>query len=363
MKKVNLNLLRWLRLRSQRQDSRARRNARKARHSTLVGEASSKRTRTTVLALPHRIAADHATDRAQLYVVLRSLAGVLRSSGARVKLDFTQTTKMYPGGMLLLLAYLELLLESYPGRIRAKCVNGSLAAQLLSHCRFAHRLGIDTTASTPRHESVITWKYLTGHLAEGQKVRELLDSYRAFDSARIPEGLYDVLTEALTNVRHHAYPDSGSVPTDLHRWWLFSRFSEPTANSAGSIYIAVYDVGIGIQSSLRSRLATGERILDSAGDLLSLVGVGGNSIERHLLHAAVEGRRSSTGLGNRGYGLPEMREFVLRSGTGTLSIVSGMAQYTCLAEVQSSSAYRCSDPTLGTLILWHLPLQWKEPSS
>lgn len=365
MKKLDPNRADWLEQRNVRID-RALRRAAGLAYGTGARTRVARRRRavTTVIALPARIAADLEVDRVRLRVVLDSMVSTLTTTTANVKLDFSGTSKMYPGGMLLLLAYLELLLTDYPHRISARCPRGSLAAQLLSHFQLAARLGISAAGSTPKHESVVTWKYLTGSLAEGAKIKELLETYRSSLVAAIPDGLYDVLSEALTNVRHHAYPTAASVPAGLQRWWLFSRFTEPTPARKGSLYIAVYDVGIGIQQSLRQRLSAGEQLLDKAGKVLDVVGLpGAKAIERVLLEAAVEGTRSSTGLPHRGLGLPEMREFVLRSGSGTLSIISGEAQYTYLAEKGAGSAYACKTPVLGTLILWHLPLDCKELSS
>jgi hypothetical protein len=360
MKKPDPLRLAWLERRWRREMSLLRREAGYSRQSG-TRHRLSRRARTTVLPLPTRISADQETDRANLQRVLNSLLNALHTTRARVKLDFSRTVKMFPGGMLLLLAYLELLLKDFPGRISAKCAPGSLAAQLLSHFHLADRLGIDAEGSRPSHHSVVTWKYLTGSLAEGEKIRELLNTYRGSAMAVIPEGLYDVLSEALINVRHHAYPESGGVPPNLQRWWLFSRFTEPEAGRNGSLFIAIYDIGIGIQQSLRNRLTAGETLVDHAGKLLDLFGLpGAKAIERTLLEAAVEGYRSGTGLAHRGYGLPEMREFVLRSRTGTLSIISGNAQYTCLAERGAGRGYSCGQPVLGTLILWNLPLLCKE---
>jgi hypothetical protein len=267
---------------------------------------------------------------------------------------------MFPGGMLILVAYLELLLELYPGRIQARCTPHSLPAQLMRHFRIADRLGVSPTMSQPTHESVVKWNYLTGRVAEGTRIADLIDRYRKLTSADIPEGLYEAITEALTNVRQHAYPSDSDTPELLKRWWLFSKYEEPSGDQKGSLYIGVYDIGVGIQESMRRRLRPGEKLLDAAGDWLEWTGVDrGNYLERLLLEAAVERHRSSTGLSFRGNGLPEMRDFVLRTTSGQLSIVTGQAQYTCMATPPRSGAVN-SQHLLGTLLVWTIPLEPKE---
>jgi hypothetical protein len=316
--------------------------------------------RTTIIAVPERVIAERPEDRRRITDVFDSLLRALSNRRTRVKLDFSRTTKMYPGGMLMLLAYLELLLESHPGKITARCLPRSLSAQLLRHCGLADKLGVPPEHSTPTHASVVHWKYLTGTVADGTPIANLIEDYKRFGMAQIPEGLYEAITEALTNVRQHAYPARAAVPEILRRWWLFSKYESPQRDSPGNIYIGVYDIGVGIQSSMRAQLKPGEKLLDIAGQYLDWTGLEGTALlERLLLKAAVEGTRSGTGLDYRGNGLPEMRDFVLRTTSGSLSILSGTAQYTCMARTQTSTAVS-SHPTLGTLIVWTIPLQPKE---
>lgn len=304
--------------------------------------------------------AERGEDRSKLLNILNSMVVALQRSGTKVKLDFSKTVRMYPGGMLMLLAYLEVLLDLYPGRLKACCMPRSLAAQLMGHFGIATKLGLSAASSRPRDDSVVTWKYLTGEVADGSKISELIEGYRKLTSAEIPDGLYEALTEALTNVRQHAYPAGSNTPDALRRWWLFAKYEEPSGGNVGKLFVGVYDIGLGIQQSMRKHLLPTEKLLDVTGTFLEWTGLEGTSkLERLLLTEAVERNRSSTGLDFRGNGLPEMRDFVLKTTSGRLSIVSGSSQYTTLAKSQSSSA-NSSRPILGTLILWSIPLDAKE---
>jgi hypothetical protein len=304
---------------------------------------------------PLMLLAEKEDYREKIWHCIASAAKALEK-GHRVRFDFTKTTKAYPGGMLIFLAYVELLIDQYPSRISAISHQSSLITQLLEHFGFAERLQMQSRRRRPHHESVVNWRYLTGTLADGTKISELLTGYKEASGAKTPEGLYDVLAEALTNVRHHAYPETSTLPPALRRWWLFSRYDTPTAGESGNLYVSIYDIGVGIQESLRNKLKTSEIVLDKADKLLSVLPLGGLGVEKMLLTRAIEEERSGTGLGFRGNGLPEMLEFVEQTESGRLYIISGGAQYTRLAKNNKGGAYGCATVIPGTLIMWSIPL-------
>lgn len=346
----------WLSRRDQRlQRSHLFEAGRRRRRTRRLGVQRG--TRTSVLAMPAHLIVEKDDQRAKLRRVLDSADSVLSQPRTKVKFDFSRVAKIYPGGMLVFIAHLYLLAQIYPGRVAVRAPSGSVASQLLEHVGVYSMLGAPRAGPAPNHESVVNWRYLTGTGSDGVLISELLASYKDQIDAEIPEGLYDVLAEAFTNVRHHAFPAASRVPEFLKRWWLFSRYVAPKAGSRGALYIAVYDIGVGIQNSLRHKLRTGEWILDATDELLS---VGGRLLERKLLETAVEHERSRTGLKNRGLGLPEMKEFVMSTDGGRLYILSGSAQYSCSAGAGKGTVYDCANGFGGTLILWSLPLTPKE---
>ena len=355
MKKPSPDRLIWLGARQRRNGLRELRLAGRCRHQQ--GRAVAGRFATAIIPVPQHLLAELASQRAALLVTVKSIVTALRVPRAKVLLDFTRVQKLYPGGTLVLLAYLELLLQRFPGRIKARCTPGSLAAQLLGHFGIAGALQVLHAANVPKHESVLNWQYLTGTGADGAKISSLLQTYRELTEQEPPPGLYDVLAEALINVRHHAYPAAVDVPEPMRRWWLFSRYDAPKNKLPGSLYIAVYDLGIGIQNSLRSKLQRGELLVGAADELASWVGLDLAIQERVLLKHAVEGNRTSTGMAHRGKGLPEMRDFVRNTPSGRLYLISGRAQYACVAVNDTSSCISCHDSFPGTLILWSIPLK------
>lgn len=358
MKKTGIKRATWLRRRQRVTILNLLRTAGKSKHyRTLTGLQLSKSKPVVAIQFPASLIAETEEHREAILSKLFFAVDAL-TAGNSVRFDFTRTRKAYPGGMLVVLAYVELMLEMFPGKVSAISPPGTLITQLLQHFGFAERLSMICRGTTPVHESVVNWRFLTGSQADGPKITELLSVYKTVSDAEIPEGLYDVLAEALTNVRHHAYPEGNSqTPESLRRWWLFSRYEVPEASRPGRLYLAVYDIGVGIQASLRNKLSTGEIVLDKADSLLRILKLEDNLIiERLLLKRAVEELRTSTGLSNRGKGLPEMREFVMGTDSGRMYIISGRGQYTCVASEQNSDAFGCKIRFPGTLILWSIPL-------
>jgi hypothetical protein len=357
MKKPNRERVAWEICRQQRDEARTLRLANSFRAK--LGKKAS-RIETAIIAIPV-LHAEKATSRQKIRQVLQSAWTALGKGNTRIKLDFSRTYKIFPGGMLLLLANVALMLEVYPGKVLAKCPPKSMAAQLLRHFGYADKLGVSPMTSQPSHDSVVMWRHVSGTHADGGAITQLLNDLKTDTNATIPEGLYEVLTEALINVRHHAYPKDTDLPEALRRWWIFSRLDNPTPNESGNLYIGVYDVGVGIQTTMRQKLQKTEELLALAEDW-SLWGTWPTKhLEKRLLIEAVEHKRSSTGLTFRGNGLPEMKDFVTQTDSGSLSIISGHAQYTCQTSA-GGRGYQCDDHTVGTLILWSIPLKYKESS-
>ncbi len=289
----------------------------------------------------------------------------LTRGSARVKLDFSEVKRIYPGGMLLLLAYLERLVDAFPGRIRAVCPRGSMAAQLLWHFGFGEKLQIPEHGNEPRHASVTGWKYTTGHLAEGALVHEHIADFSSQVGSSMPDGLYNTLSESMTNVRQHAYPEGCKIPEQFRRWWMFSSCQSPASGQDGNLFLAFYDFGVGIPDSMRERLVgLAEQSAETLHRLLRHLGLThGKGLDRQLLQLAVDHTRSRTGLPFRGKGLPEMKEFAASMSGGQMTIISGRAMYRFRGHWPEAVVTKSERGILGTLILWNLPLTWKDATS
>lgn len=358
MRRMNPDRREWL-LRRGRINEQV--HLRRANLAAVSGVRRPSRVRSSVVIVPNLLIAEKAEQRQQILSVIHQIEHRLRSGTHRVKLDFSLVKKIFPGGMLLLLATLSQLADMYAGRISARCPPNSLAAQLLNHFGLAKKLKVNLRLSRPTHDSVLAWSFLTGTQAAGEQVTALLNRYREGTNAAIPEGLFAVLTEGLTNVRQHAYKDLAEVPESWRKWWLFARYEEPKSGLDGSLYIAIYDIGAGIPATMRNKLQKNEIVvdlLDKSGKLLSLSD--GVMLDKKLMFEAVEHRRSQTGEGHRGNGLPEMKDFAASNQGGRLHIISGRVQYSIVRGNAEGQVQGHKDEMPGTLLLWGLPLMAKE---
>lgn len=358
MKQLRGDRIQWLQRRQIRSARRLYRMAGEAKQYLYKnGVRYAQSSPISTIRVPKSLGSETEEQRVKIQECI-SLAMQELELGKRVRLDFTATQKAFPGGMLMLLAYVELMNEFFPSRVTAVSPPGALITQLLQHFGFAERLAMNCGGTKPSHSSVLNWRYSTGTQADGEKITDLLEAYKAVSGSEIPQGLYDVLAEALTNVRHHAYPaEDVDPPEPLRKWWLFSQYTSPSAEKLGSLTIAVYDIGVGIQTSLRKKLQAGEVVLDATDEILKALSLGdANYTEKLLLKRAIEEERSSTGLSFRGNGLPEMRDFVMGTNSGRMYITSGRAQYSCIAATRQSEVFGCKSEFLGTLLVWAIPL-------
>ena len=194
-------------------------------------------------------------------------------------------------------------------------------------------------------------QFRSGTKVEGKIVEDLrlidLDPYVSVPNRRL---LFAAVTEAMTNVVHHAYLNVGAVGAP-RKWWLSASRNIPQQE----IRILIYDQGLGIPRTLPRKF--GERIRELLPDGLS-------SDDARMIQAAHELSRSATGEWNRGHGLQrDIRRYASQIGSGaTYRVTSGRGEYTFQAGVDDGQEghhiLRTFRRSLeGTLIEWRLSLQ------
>jgi hypothetical protein len=161
--------------------------------------------------------------------------------------------------------------------------------------------------------------------------------------------LHSGLTEAVTNVTHHAYPNEKSC--EEKSWYLTGSFNKQTKE----MKIAFYDQGIGIPNSLPAS-EIWEKVLSYFSKLK--LPKAEQSKHAKLLEAAVSIDRTSTGENDRGKGLQDLLEFIRERKEGYLSILSYHGLYKCWIENgnEFSKTVSMARPLNGTLIIWNVKL-------
>ncbi|MEM5512023.1 hypothetical protein WNY79_03870 [Pseudoalteromonas sp. AS84] len=161
--------------------------------------------------------------------------------------------------------------------------------------------------------------------------------------------LHSGLTEAVTNVTHHAYP--GSKSCEEKSWYLTGSFNKST----NEMKIAFYDQGVGIPNSLPA-----SEIWEKVLTYFTKLNIPSVEHKKHarLLEAAVSIDRTSTMQTDRGKGLQDLLEFIRERKAGYLSILSYHGLYKCWIDKgkEQSKTISMERPLNGTLIVWNVKL-------
>ena len=194
--------------------------------------------------------------------------------------------------------------------------------------------------------------YIKGKCGDNDKARILKTEISNIVGEEIEKWtfLHGGLTEAITNVTHHAYPEESSFLNKDKNWYLSGSFDEKQKK----LRIVFYDKGIGIPKSLPS-----SKVWEKAMDLLSTLPVIERKKDEVLLKAAVEINRTSTGINDRGKGLQDLLEFVKQRDNGYLSIISskGLYKYSMIKGKEKIKSESFERSLLGTLIIWSVSLE------
>jgi hypothetical protein len=194
-------------------------------------------------------------------------------------------------------------------------------------------------------------KYIKGQCKDKSKTRVLKDSIQEIVGDKISKWtfLHSGLTEAITNVSHHAYPDTIEMNGNDKNWYLTGSYNKTTSE----LKIAFYDQGIGIPRSLPA-----SEVWEKVLKYMSKLSRDERKLHTTLLKAAVQLDRTSTLENDRGKGLPDLLEFIKQRADGYLSIISlkGLYKYT----ISNGKEYVKTEPfnheLPGTLIIWSVRL-------
>lgn len=166
--------------------------------------------------------------------------------------------------------------------------------------------------------------------------------------------LHTGLDEAITNVGHHAYPES-QFSSDKEKSWFLTGAYDPVE---GELKVIFYDQGVGIPKTLPASKHY-ERIVKFLGDLPYSPSFAKGYSDEQLLKASIDMSRSSTGKSDRGKGLGDLLEFIKTRGQGYLSVLSrqGMYKFSIEDGKEVIKSARFENPINGTLIIWKVSLE------
>ncbi len=268
--------------------------------------------------------------------------------GSPVKVNFQNISKLKPGAALILAA--ELYRWQELNKIKLKPYQPERWDNDVN--RLLNELGLFELLQTPpkfrkknftSSGSQIFFKFITGTTSDGELANTLMEKMSPVIDSHYNESLlYDALSEAMTNVLHHAYPiDSDVFDSDLkNRWWLSGSFDKNTK----IMTVLLYDQGVGIPATLPNRKDWYDNVVRSLKEKkYSILNQG------KLIQAAVKDGRSVTREGHRGKGLKQVLKFSSDSRFGRLHIISRKGEY-FFSEACMEETSNCPVELGGTFI-------------
>ena len=270
----------------------------------------------------------------------------------RTYIDFKQIRRVTPSGALVIAAELDRWNHLPWHRHRTMTALDLYqwhpnVRRLLDEMGFFELLGMSppSSESAPSGERYV--KFRSGATVDGA----VIDNLRKLDLApyiSVPNRnlLFSAVTEAMTNVKHHAYDnhDHSVYMVGPKYWWLSAAYD----TQKNELIIMIYDQGLGIPGTLpRTRR---EELRTLLPEYLS-------ADDARLIEAAHGLSRSKTDEWYRGSGLHrDIRRYIAEfDGTGTYRIISGRGEYTVSAGPDGRPTRRSFARSLnGTFIQWRL---------
>lgn len=192
-------------------------------------------------------------------------------------------------------------------------------------------------------------KMRAGHQASGEEVSKLLEELGVAEMLN-DAPLYEAIIEALTNTRHHAYPETHQFEEPhVPGWWMTGFVNRQRRE----FNVIVFDQGVSIPVTLPLWKRFGEltafwkRAFRSEPDFEDTANDG------TAIRAAMTVGKSRTKEATRGKGLHAIEDAVNRCDNGELAIYSRYGEYR-KSSGRSSRHFNRNDPVGGTLVVWRM---------
>lgn len=271
-------------------------------------------------------------------------------AGSRLRLVFDDCKNIKLSALVLLLAQIhKLRLEFSADHITGTYPESSRVERLLTQSGFYRLLKVKSRPQQPGQSKLTRFiDFKSGQQPNSAEIPQLRSELLGDDLKMPPmiaKRIFRALSEAMTNVNHHAYKTKSiRVSSVGGRWWMVASLSAKTR----LFTLAFYDAGVGIPKTL-PRKYTMEKIRG----ILSLL-PGMTPDDGQMIRAAMELGRTRTESSNRGLGLMDLTKLIDAAGSGAMQIHSryGSYSYTPTKQVHTNH----NGFVEGTLIEWQLPI-------
>lgn len=257
----------------------------------------------------------------------------------RIVLDFSKTELVHALGAVYLYSEIDRA-RMNKSVIRIQGMSNNL--RVFDALRITGILGVCSHPALPdsSHIPVIRGKdddYLTRivkYLMNTALVQKQLNSK---DSDSAESLVHKAISEAMLNVKQHAYPQTEA--NDF--WWATATIFE------NNLHVALCDRGMGIPKTL----------VNKSWFKTALSALKPDSGDAEMIKAAMEYTRSSREAQGGGLGSRDIQQLVLDAHEGHLTIVSGKGYYRLRGKDNDQITRKIGYDVTGTLIHWQIPLR------
>ncbi len=300
-----------------------------------------------IIDLPEKLDFDenYETTASHFAIVRQAARGQMRFKNLR----FNNLRFISPSAALVLASEVDLWNQRLKRRLRADVDSwDENIKRLLCEMGYFELLQIERPQIEGASKNTSFLRFINGRIGfdDGgklaQKLRIEIESLVGAAIHKLP--LYHGLSEAITNVSHHAYEHG----TPIRQWWVSGSYDR----SEGRLTVSFYDHGRGIPDTL-----PGWHSFEIIKDFFSLW------TDSEKIKAAMETGRTATGKSERGKGLRNFLDFLESYREGSLTIYSLCGMYridrTPDGERQTIQTTRrdFKNSINGTLIVWTVNLR------
>lgn len=315
-----------------------------------------------ILKCPSRLDITDKGSRRAFLEMLEALHHFVSHGRERFLVDFSALTRVTSGAGILLRAEIERVRKIYPQVImRGKPPNNLKCAHVLTQIGVAKLCGMKQRHGL--YDDVLHWRAVTGNDVDGETyATELMGPYEDRLPGGIDRNLYVGVSEAMTNVSHHAYIDTRQDGLrDIHeeerQWWMFSQ------ERKNVLHVVICDLGIGIPRTLpiskKPELAGVRRWMRSNdrndADILSAVLK--KTAKDRPSATGPDQTISRTGEPHRGRGLYNIVHAVRGVEDASVGVLSNHGAWIKNTGVSGGVKQSYKDSIKGTIIFWSIPIE------
>lgn len=320
---------------------------------------------------PSKISLFNTSEQHELYVLLRQILEVPPTS--KILLDFSEVSQFKISAILIIYAHLEVLLNS---KVAAKMLwtkpKDPIVENKMAELGFWELLG-EPYKPTEGTIKICSVSYAEKETTKVQALKDAIKYAKDAIEAHTPptptrtasetEGVDEksevaseaaiwAISESFGNVWQHAYasdlqkryPTLSNLPL-VKKWWIALKKIE------SQLYMAVYDIGVGIPASTQQKPWYQTLRNESIAAILGL------NTDCQDIKTALSYGTSRFKEQGRGNGLPAIKNLVDINPDGWLYIMSGKAIYSYESRVDREKLTALNHLFPGTMIQWNIALE------